>query len=164
MRKKIMTVSLAVLLLLIFAVGCGGDENAEGLCRKAAEAALEKVGEDTELDTTVAYGEETYGDNFERLYNFSMDKAADGVIVYSGSGSAADEISLICAKESGDVGEIKKYLEARRQQRLHDFQSYMPEEANKIENARVVVMKQYVFLIISDQADEIEIAIKEVLG
>ena len=55
-------------------------------------------------------------------------------------------------------------MEARRQQRLHDFQSYMPEEANKIENARVVVMKQYVFLIISDQADEIEIAIKEVLG
>lgn len=164
MRKRLTAAALAAVLLMVFGAGCGESGGGEALCAEAAQAAVEKLGDDTQLDTAAAYGEETYEDNFERLYNFSMDLAADGVIVYSAGGTAADEISLIRAADNGDVSRIKKYLEARLEQRLHDFQSYMPEEAGKIENGRVVVMKDYVFLIISDRADEIETAIKEVLG
>lgn len=164
MRKRLTAVTLAAVLLMILATGCGSGDGGADLCAQAADAALEKLGENTELDTTAAYGEETYDDNFERLYNFSMDMAADGVIVYSAEGSAADEISLIKAADSNDAGKIKKYLQARLEQRLHDFENYIPEEVSKIENGRVVVMKQYVFLIISDRADEIETAIKEVLN
>lgn len=164
MKKRLTAAVLAAVLLMVFAAGCGGNDEGEALCSKAAQAAMEKLGDDTELDTTAAYGEETYEDNFERLYNFSLDMADDGVIAYSAGGTAADEISLIKAADSGDVSKIKKYLEARRQQRLHDFQNYMPAEVSKIESGRVVVMKDYVFLIISDRADEIETAMKEVLG
>ena len=164
MKKRLAAAVLAAVLLMVFGAGCEGSGGGEALCGKAAQAAMERLGDDTQLDTTAAYGEEAYEDNFERLYNFSLDMASDGVIAYSAGGTAADEISLIKAADNGDVGKIKKYLEARLQQRLHDFQSYMPAEAGKVENGRVVVMKDYVFLIISDRADEIETAIKEVLG
>lgn len=164
MKKRLAAAALAAVLLMVLAAGCGSESGEDGLCRQAAEAAVEKLGNTTELDTTAAYGEETYRDNFERLYNFSMDMVSDGVIVYSAGGTAADEISLVKAADSKDVSEIRKYMEARLQQRLHDFQNYMPEEAGKIENGKVVVVKQYVFLIISDRADEIETAIKEVIG
>lgn len=164
MRKRLVAAALAAVFLMVLAAGCGSESGEDGLCRQAIDAAVEKLGDNTELDTTAAYGEDTYSDNFERLYNFSQDMVSDGVIAYSASGSAADEISLVKAADSKDVSKIKKYLEARLQQRLHDFQSYMPEEAGKIENGRVVVVKQYVFLIISDRVDEIETAVKEVLG
>ncbi len=169
MKKRFAVVILAAALLsaALLAAGCGsegGKGGGEGLCLQAAKAAAEKLGEDTALDATAAYGEETYEDNFERLYNFSMDMVSDGVIAYSAAGTAADEISIVKAADSSDVSKIRKYMEARLQQRLHDFQNYMPEEAGKIENGKVVVMKQYVFLIISDRADEIETAVKEVIG
>lgn len=164
MKKRTAVVVLAAVLLMVLTAGCGSEDGGDNLCGQAVAAAAEKMGEDTALDASAVYGEETYDDNFERLYNFSIDLAADGAIAYSSSGSAADEISLIKAADSGDVSKIKKYLEARLEQRLHDFQNYMPEEVSKIENGKVVVMKQYVFLIISDRPEEIETAIKEVLS
>ena len=66
--------------------------------------------------------------------------------------------------DNADVSEIKKYMEARLEKRLHDFENYKPEEVYKLENARVVVSKNYVFLVISDQAEEMITVIQGVLN
>ncbi|MGN0658537.1 MAG: DUF4358 domain-containing protein [Emergencia sp.] len=160
---KITAAAAAVVLLLSSFAGCG-EEEAEDRCVSAVEAAMEMLGDSTKLDTVAAYGEEIYEDNFQRLYNFSINEVGGGAIAYAADGGAADEISIVMADDSSSTSEIRKYMEARLQQRLHDFSGYKPEEVSKIENGRVAVMKNYVFLIISDRSAEIETEIKKALN
>ena len=164
MKKQFEMMIVIVLLLSLTVVfcACGGDKVPDR-CGDAVDAVLEKYS-DTPMDTTVQLGEDVYADNFERLYNFPMKKIDGGVIAYAADGGKADEISIVRAGDSADVSEIKKYMEARLEKRLHDFQNYKPEEVYKLENASVAVSKNYVFLVISDQADEMITAIKGVLN
>ncbi len=60
-----------------------------------------------DIDTTVNYDEDAYGENFERLYNFSKEQVDDGVIAYASSGGSADEISVVHVADSSDVNGIK---------------------------------------------------------
>lgn len=160
MKKIIVFAVTAVLLLAL--TGCG-NQNDSVKCVKAVEAALERV-ESADIDTTVNYDEDAYGENFERLYNFPIEQADDGVIAYASSGGSADEISVVHVADSNDVSSVKKYMEARLEKRLQDFQNYKPEEVSKIENGRVVVQQQYVMLVISNKADDIVSAMREVLS
>ncbi len=161
MKKKVFV--LAVTAALLLALTACGNQNDSVKCVKAVEAALEKV-ESADVDTTVNYDEDAYGENFERLYNFPMDQVDDGVIAYAASGGSADEISAVHVADSNDVSSVKKYMEARLEKRLQDFQNYKPEEVSKIENGKVVVQQQYVILVISNKSDDIVTAMREVLS
>lgn len=160
--KKITTVLAVSVMLVLLLAGCGS-KSEDVRCAEAAKAAVEKL-ELTDMDTTVSYGEDVYEENFQRLYNFSMDQADDGVIVYASDGGKADEISIIHAADSSEVSGIKKYMEARLEKRLKDFQNYKPKEVSKIENGKVVVQQQYIILVISDKADDIVTALREGLS
>ena len=148
---------------LVLALTACGNQNDSVKCIEAVKTALEKV-KTTDIDTTVNYDEDAYGENFERLYNFSADQVDDGVIAYAASGGSADEISIVHAADSKDVSGIKKYMEARLAKRLQDFQNYKPEEVSKIENGKVAVQQQYVMLVISNEADDVISAMREVLS
>lgn len=161
--KKTAAVAAVMLLAVFFAAGCG-EQPADDRSGQAVEAAMKMLGENSKLDTVVSYGEELYEDNFSKLYNFSIDDVCGGAIAYGSDGGSADEISIVCAADSNGTAEIRKYMEARLEQRMHDFAGYMPDEVSKIEKGRVAVMKRYVFLIISDRADEIENEIKKTLN
>ena len=160
MKKRAIVFTLTAVLLL--ALTACGNQNDSVKCVKAVETALEKV-KSADIDTTVNYDEDAYGENFERLYNFSKEQVDDGVIAYASSGGSADEISVVHVADSSDVNGIKKYMEARLEKRLQEFQNYKPEEVSKIENGKVVVQQQYVILVISNKADDIINAMREVL-
>jgi hypothetical protein len=160
MRKKWITL-LCCLLAGLVAVGCSSGSG-DGKCQEAAEAAV-AVATDEALDSWAVYGDDIYRENFQQLYNFSIKKVEDGAICYNGSDGKADEISIIKVADSNDVTEAKKYMEARLDQRIRDFQGYKPEESSKLNQGRVIVYKQYVILIISDNVSDMETAIKQTL-
>lgn len=164
MKRLIKNVTLATCILFAVSLlySCGSSQQ-EARCSEAVSAVMEQFSE-SPIDTTVSHGEDVYADNFERLYNFSMKKIDSGTIAYAADGGKADEISIVRAVDNADVSEIKKYMEARLEKRLHDFENYKPEEVYKLENARVVVSKNYVFLVISDQAEEMITVIQGVLN
>ena len=164
MKKIIKTMTLVTCILLTVSVLCSCSEDKdEGRCNEAVKTVLEQF-DTTPMDTTVSLGEDVYADNFERLYNFSIKKIDGGTIAYAADGGNADEISIVRAGENADVSEIKKYMEARLAKRLHDFENYKPDEVYKLENARVTVLKNYVFLVISDQPEEMITVIQGVLN
>lgn len=160
MKKAIIFTVTAVLLLAMTA--CTNQNNSVK-CIKAVETALEKV-ESADMDTTVNFDEDAYGENFERLYNFSIDQVDDGVIAYASNGGCADEISVVHVADSKDVTGVKKYMEARLEKRLQDFQNYKPEEVGKIKNGKVVVQQQYVMMVISNKTDDMVSVMREVLS
>lgn len=161
MKKRAIIFTVTAMLLL--ALTACGNQNDSVKCIKAVEAALEKTAL-SDVDTTVNFDEDLYSENFEKLYNFSIDQVDDGVIAYASSGGSADEISVVHVKDSKDVSSVRKYMEARLEKRLQDFQNYKPEEVSKIENGKVVVQQQYVMFVISDKTDDIISTMREVLS
>ena len=161
MKKRAIIFTVTAMLLL--ALTACGNQNDSVKCIKAVEAALEKTAL-SDVDTTVNFDEDLYSENFEKLYNFSIDQVDDGVIAYASSGGSADEISVVHVKDSKDVSSVRKYMEARLEKRLQDFQNYKPEEVSKIENGKVVVQQQYVMFVISDKADDLISTMREVLS
>ena len=159
--KKVIVLTVAAALLLAFTACTNHNDFVK--CIKAVETALEKA-QSEDIDMTVNFDEDAYGENFERLYNFSIDQVDDGVIAYASNGGSADEISVVHVADSKDVSGVKKYMEARLEKRRQDFQNYKPEEVGKIDTGKVVVQQQYVILVISNKTDDIISAMREVLS
>ena len=84
----------------------------------------------------------------------------DGAVLQTAGGGVADEVSVLHLKKSEDVSIAKKKLEDRVTERRNQFNGYKPEEVYKLDNARVVVQGNYAALIVSDDADTIEAALR----
>ena len=84
----------------------------------------------------------------------------DGAVLQTASGGVADEVSVLHLKKSEDVSIARQKLEARVTERRNQFNGYKPEEVYKLDNARVVVQGNYAALIVSDDADTIEAALR----
>ena len=57
--------------------------------------------------------------------------------------------------ESGDVSQVIKVLEARKNQRIKTYQGYAPKEADKIEKAVIFEYGGFAVMIISDNAEQL---------
>ena len=88
----------------------------------------------------------------------------DGAVLQTSSGGVADEVSVMHLKKSEDVSIAKSKLEDRITERRQEFSGYKPEEVYKLDNARVVVQGNYVALIVSDDADQVEAALRNAIS
>lgn len=162
MNLKVKTGCLvASLIAVLLFSGCG---ESTGATAKDIYSGIEAEVKLENVDTTVSTGDMVYEDSFKDLYGLSMDEIDNGVISYSETGGLADEISIIKVKDEGDVNRLKSAMNDRIERRKQVFQGYKPEEMKKIDSARVMVYKEFVALIISEQAEEIELAIKAVIN
>ena len=158
--KKILCLILAVAALGLS--GCGSKDTNEGIssaevkeisCQELMEVVLVK-GEGLNTDSTLYYDEDNYAIQFEHLYNTSPDRAEDGAYAYASS-AVADEVTIIYASETDDVKVIKKHLEERIDRRINDFNGYKPEEVEKLENAVIDTYGRYVFMVVSENPQDI---------
>lgn len=98
------------------------------------------------------------------LYGVQFDMIDDGAVLQTSSGGVADEVSVMHMKKSEDVSIAKSKLEDRITERRQEFSGYKPEEVYKLDNARVVVQGNYVALIVSDDADQVEAALRNAIS
>jgi hypothetical protein len=114
---------------------------------------------ESNLDSSAYFSEEAFENNAKKLYATEYSDLSDGGILYDGTGSTADEISMIKPAD-GDTDNAVSALEARKEMRIRDFTGYKPEELDKIEDARIFSQNGWAVLIISDNADSIEKTLK----
>ena len=105
-----------------------------------------------------------FPNNFDRLYNFSIKKIDDGAIAYASTGGYADEISIVYVDSDKDKKTVQGYFQARIQTRIQNFTGYKPKEVQKLENAKVIIQGNYVVLIICDNVENIETAIRQAIN
>ena len=153
------------LILAVAAIGlCGcSNEDTNGgastvdvkeiSCQELLDTVLEK-GEGLNTDSTLYYDAENYEELFEYLYDTSPDRAEDGAYAYASS-AVADEVTIIRASETDDVEVIKGHLEERIERRMQDFNGYKPEEVEKLENAVIDTYGRYVFMVVSENPQDI---------
>ena len=160
---KTALVLLAVIVGISMCCACGdsGTENVK--CLDIVKACKDAASEGT-LDEWYSYGEDLYDDSFDNLYGVQFDMIDDGAVLQTSSGGVADEVSVMHMKKSEDVSIAKSKLEDRITERRQEFSGYKPEEVYKLDNARVVVQGNYVALIVSDDADQVEAALRNAIS
>lgn len=126
----------------------------------SAKDILERI-DDQNLIDSAFYGDETFDNNAEKLYGISVDKISDGGIIYAGDGGIADEVSILKLSDGESAEQI---FSDRMDFRLNQFETYKPEETQKINAAQIFKSGDYWVLVISDNADKISETIKDLAG
>ena len=83
--------------------------------------------------------------------------AADyAAVMYYASDSyiSAEEVLLIEVKSKGQIQEVTQAVEARIASRINDFDGYAPEEVKLLEDAKMSVRGEYIFLAVAPKAEE----------
>lgn len=101
--------------------------------------------------TTVNKSSDNASQLFSYLSSIDYDKIHDFTFSYA-SDNTAEEIAIICVKDSDDVDTIEKDLNKRLESRKATFATYDEGEVAKFKSATVVTKNNYVMLIIGTQA------------
>ena len=151
--KKILALVLCILMLSLTA--CGGKESA----KSADLSAL--------YDNLTASMPQMLPMDEETMLNFQGIEIADCVqakVAICAEGLRADEIWLIEAKDEAALEKLQALAEARIQAKGEETVSYNPEQYAVVQEAEVFTVGNYLFLLVSPDADtlkaEVEAALK----
>lgn len=151
--KKILALVLCILMLSLTA--CGGKESP----KSADLSAL--------YDNLTASMPQMLPMDEETMLNFQGIEIADCVqakVAICAEGLRADEIWLIEAKDEAALEKLQALAEARIQAKGEETVSYNPEQYAVVQEAEVFTVGNYLFLLVSPDADtlkaEVEAALK----
>lgn len=98
----------------------------------------------------------TKQDNSRLKRNFGLNAADyEGVLYYSAeSNISADEVILIKVSDEKQTAQVVDAINERTDARIEDFESYLPEEAQLLQDARQSVRGDYIFYAVSSKADQ----------
>ncbi len=156
MMKRILLISLAILVLLSALVSCGGDKYRNDLTStEVMDAVLAAVPleEGYRQVSTGFISESSWGANYAVL----LENVTDHYIAVSEkSDMNVDEIGVFHVKDGGKVSDLKTivsdYVKARTMQHRDLLVSYNPDELPKLDEATVVVCGQYIYYSILSEA------------
>lgn len=159
MKKRIGIICTAAIIGLC---GCNSKDANEEETTKAVDAVkcqnimsvVLEEGDGINTNEVLYYESSDYEEYFEYLYDTSPDRVTDGAYAYASS-AVADEVTIVYASEEDDVEVIKKHLEDRVDRRKQDFNGYKPEEVEKLENSVIDTNGRYVFMVVSENPDDI---------
>ena len=142
MMKKtgLLAVLTAGVLLL---AGCGGAAKTID-----AQALAKSLATEIKYDDTL---KELTADEISMLVDLPEDVDS---VMYAGSGSTAEEVGVLTAKESNQEKETMEDVQKYLDDQADSFQDYVPEETKRIGNAVLEQKNQYVVLCVSGDSDQ----------
>ena len=108
-------------------------------------------------DMTYASSEDSSPESiFANISDMSYSKVSAFCIYYATNGTGnADELAVIQVKNSSDLSEARKSLEAHLEKRKSLYSTYDKSQLKKLDSARVVTNGSCAALIVGDDADKI---------
>jgi len=147
MKKRIITIILALTMTLAFLSGCG---------KKVKDIDIEKVKEDIISSCELEEMRDATEDEISILYDFGEIEYENMVLSISQNPVIADQITIIEAKSEDDVDEIKEVVQQQLESRKSTFDGYAPDEVAKYDGAEVKVNGKYVFAVVCNDNNEAE--------
>ena len=92
--------------------------------------------------------------DLKRYYSLNSEDYADTMLLTAEESMSAEEILLIKVKDQSQLEEIEAAVSKRLESRINDFGSYAPEQTALLEAAEVTMRGDYVFLAVSEHAEE----------
>ena len=135
MKKLILAVSAAALLL----VSCGSQQTRDVDIEVLAGEIVQTVSFDDTL-------EEIDDSMISMMYDISGYQDA---VLYKGSGATAEEVALFRMEKSEDAKTALSEAKAHIQSQIDAYESYMPDEVSRLEDAVVRQDGVYVSVVVS---------------
>ena len=86
--------------------------------------------------------------------DFGLNSAEFSGVLYYASAVSAEEVLLIQVADDSQISQVTDALEEHVEKRLEEFLGYMPEQAALLENAGQSVRGDYIFFVVSQDADQ----------
>lgn len=139
--KKNYCILFAVIISLFAFVGCKSEDkevtlNISDLATDLNEK-IEFVDDLTKIDDS----------SIETIYAIDYAEASE---VYVSSGATAEEIAVFELKDEDDADKAYKACEERIETQKEAFETYIPEEMEKLDNAVVKKVGKYVIVCVAD--------------
>ncbi|MBQ3964609.1 MAG: DUF4358 domain-containing protein [Firmicutes bacterium] len=161
-------------LLLVFALeltGCGGSggDGGEaavdmGTLQEQMLTAYQDAGDSPAAMDTVTEESDSPEALLATVTDIELKDVEHFFISYSTEGTA-DEIVVLCMKDSNKAKDAEESLSAHKDSRAALFRTYGPEEAARIEESGLVFSKdRYAVLIICDGSDSVKAAFEKALA
>lgn len=159
MKKLISILTLAALLVCaVTSLGCGSGEAA--VKDVAASALYQAASAVSGFGTMTPVPASDYSD----IYGIDTSKIADSAWYCSENSSLnADEIAIFKVSDPAYAETLKGIFESRIARQLEVAKTYSPDEAAKLEKAKVTVVGNYVFYCIGAASDAMTAAIETAL-
>ncbi len=128
--------------------GAQEDKTAGG---KTAPEIYEEIEQTVELISPVQMGD----DFINNYYGIEPEKLEEYVFVMSEEATSAETVVLMKVKEEGDVEAMCAALQVVVDEKRSEMQDYLPEQFEIVDKSSVKSKGNYVYLVISEQADAI---------
>lgn len=140
--KYIVSVLIVAFIVVLMLYTSGSSKSFDEI-KKAVVPALDKSNLQ-ERDTA----------SFKRDTGLNAADYAAVMYYASDSNISAEEVLLIEVKSKGQIQEVTQAVEARIASRINDFDGYAPEEVKLLEDAKMSVRGEYIFLAVAPKAEE----------
>ena len=139
-------------------------EESESATQKETEKGMQEIYQ--EIIETVEQPEMvTLNDNYiANYYGMDLSLLEDYLFASAEDVIYADTIVLIKVKEESSTQTIKDVLDTVIAQKKLELENYLPEQFQVVEKSEIVVTGSYVYLVISEKAEEIQSVITQYLN
>ncbi len=145
--KKLLILSLALLLLLCALAGCGGRKPVQFEPQEAAGALLDsKAFSDILSPVQPVIAAVLYGVPLENV---------DACSVYCSTGATAEEIAVFRCRDEAAAAALKQTAQQRLQEQKDAYSSYAPQEIPKLDNALLRASGVYVVCVVAEDYDAV---------
>lgn len=152
-RKKIRLLCLAALLTYILC-GCGANQQSEALnktCAELADAVYASVDFQKLTDTNDKY--------MAKHLMVTMVDLEDWCLRMDATRATPELICILKAKPDADKKAVKKALEFYLSEQLTIYRDYQPDQAVKLEKAKIMENGAYLALVVSPDANKANAAL-----
>ena len=139
MKKLILAVSAAVSASALLLVSCGSQQTKD----VDIEALAGEIVQTVSFDDTL---EEIDDSMISMMYDISGYQDA---VLYKGSGATAEEVALFRMENNEDAKTALSEAKAHIQSQIDAYESYMPDEVSRLEDAVVRQDGVYVSVVVS---------------
>lgn len=123
----------------------------EAIPAKPVQEIYEEIAQSVELHSPVSMA-----DSFiSNYYGINPDKLEEYVFVMSEEATSAETVAIMKVKEEGDVENIKAALQVLVDEKRGEMEDYLPDQFEIVDKSEVKAKGNYVYLVISEQADAI---------
>lgn len=129
----------------------GADSGEAAAEAKSIEEIYKEVGQSVELISPVLMGD-AFITNY---YGIEPEKLEEYVFAMSEEATSAETVIILKVKETGDVEAMSKALQVVVDEKRSEMQDYLPEQFEIVDKSSVKSSGNYVYLVISEQADAI---------
>lgn len=166
MKKLVVMTILASVLAL---TGCQGEEkevhdlsinvneeNKETTAETTEEKTVEAEDIANSLKNDISYDDTLTEVDLEtaKMFLNISDVSVESSYIYESSGATAEEIVVLCCKDSDSAAKAKKAFEQRVEEQTDNFTDYVPAEVPKLKDAVIITSKNYAVLSVSGDSSK----------